>query len=133
MKAALYSSRQQGTKEFTKDSHQFGWKTVETVLAQEMERTENGLSRKVPGLKYAYVYRDNWTRLNVRPAKIMQVFHYSPVNMSMFGHTTISLGFSTILIGTYCVMLNNHTQAKYSQNKWLIPWKFFSNIRALLL
>lgn len=28
----------------------------------------------MPGLKYAHVYRDNWTRLNVRPAKIMQVW-----------------------------------------------------------
>ena len=118
MIAALYSSRQQGTKEFTKDNHQFGWKTVETVFAQEMERAENGLSRKVPGLKYAFVYRDSWTRLNVLPAKIMQVFHYFPVNMNMFGHTTISkkkerktvsLGFSLILGGTYCVMLHNHT------------------------
>ena len=78
MIAALYSSRQQGTKEFTKDNHQFGWKTVETVFAQEMERAANGLSRKVPGLKYAFVYQDNWTRLNVLPAKIMQVFHYFP-------------------------------------------------------
>ena len=25
------------------------------------------------GLKYAFVWRDNWTRLNVKPAKIMQV------------------------------------------------------------
>ena len=48
MIAALYSSRQQGTKEFTIDNQQFGWKTVETVFAQEMERAENGLSRKVP-------------------------------------------------------------------------------------
>ena len=122
MIAALYSSRQQGSKEFTKDNHPFGWKTVETVFAQEMEHAENGLSRKVPGLKYAFVYRDNWTRLNVLPAKIMQVFHYFPVNMNMFGHTTISkkkkkrktvsLGFSLILGGTYCVMLHNHTQAK---------------------
>ena len=38
-----------------------------------MERAERGQSRKVPGLKYAFVYQDNWTRLNVRPAKIMQV------------------------------------------------------------
>ena len=124
MIAALYSSRQQGTKEFTKDNHQFGWKTVETVFAQEMERAENGLSRKVPGLKYAFVYRDNWTRLNVLPAKIMQVFHYFPAkNEHVRPHhnfkkkkekkrKTVSLGFSLILGGTYCVMLHNHTQAK---------------------
>ena len=73
MIAALYSSRQQGTKDFTQENIKFGWKTVEKVFTQELERAENGLSRKVPGLKYAFVYRDNWTRLNVRPAKIMQV------------------------------------------------------------
>ena len=35
-----------------------------------------GRSHKVPRLKYAFVYRDNWTRLNVRPAKIMQVIKF---------------------------------------------------------
>ena len=55
------------------DNHHFGWKTFERVFAEEMERADNGINRKVSGLKYAFVYRDNWTRLNVRPAKIMQV------------------------------------------------------------
>ena len=71
--AALYSSRPQGAKDFTRNNHLFGWKTIEKLFAEDLERAENGLSRKVPGLKYAHVYRDNWTRLNVRPAKIMQV------------------------------------------------------------
>ena len=72
MIAALYSSRQQGAKDFTKDENKFGWQTVEKVFTQELERAQNRLSHKVPGLKYAFVYRVNWTRLNVRPAKIMQ-------------------------------------------------------------
>lgn len=76
MIAALYSSRPQGTKEFTQDSVQFGWKTIQKVFAEDLERAQNGLSRKMPGLKYAHMYRDNWTRLNVRPAKIMQVYQY---------------------------------------------------------
>lgn len=38
-----------------------------------MAWAEQDLSRNVPGLKFAFVYRDNWTCLNVRPAKIMQV------------------------------------------------------------
>ena len=38
-----------------------------------MARAEQDLSHNVPGLKFAFVYRDNWTRLNIRPAKIMQV------------------------------------------------------------
>lgn len=73
MIAALYSSRPQGAKHFTRNNHHFGWKTIEKVFAEDLERAENRLSQKVPGLKYAPVYRDNWTRLNVRPAKIMQV------------------------------------------------------------
>ena len=84
MIATLYSSRQQGMKEFTKDNHRLGWKAVETVFAQELERAENGLSQKVPGLKYAFVYRDNWTRLNVWPVKIMQVHCFSIINMNAF-------------------------------------------------
>ena len=32
-----------------------------------------GLGRHVPGLRYSYVQRDCWPRLNVMPAKIMQV------------------------------------------------------------
>ena len=73
MIAALYSSRPQGAKDFMRNNHQFGWQTIQKVFAEDLEKAENGLSRKVPGLKYAHVYRDNWTRLNVRPAKIMQV------------------------------------------------------------
>ena len=77
MIAALYSSREQGAKDVCKDEEKFGWCKVERVFTQELERAENGLSRRVPGLKYAFVYRDNWTRLNVRPAKIMQVGRFS--------------------------------------------------------
>lgn len=71
MIAALYSSRPQGAKDFTRNNHLFGWKTIEKLFAEDLERAENGLSRTVPGLKIRD--RDNWTRLNVRPAKIMQV------------------------------------------------------------
>ena len=73
MIAALYSSRTGGSKKLTRDGTLFGWETIEKIYSQEMERAERGQSRKVPGLRYAFVYRDNWTRLNVRPAKIMQV------------------------------------------------------------
>lgn len=73
MIAALYSSRPTGSKKLTLEGRQFGWETIEKIYDQEMKRAETGRSRKVPGLKYAFVYRDNWTRLNVKPAKIMQV------------------------------------------------------------
>ena len=73
MITALYISRPRGSKSFTLDGTVFGWETIQKVFTQEMEKAEIGMSRKVPGLKYAYVYRDNWTCLNVTPAKIMQV------------------------------------------------------------
>lgn len=41
-----------------------------------MSRARCGVSRRVPGLKYAHIVRDAWTRLNVWPAKIMQVHVY---------------------------------------------------------
>lgn len=77
MIAALYSSRPSGSNSLTLDAIQFGWETIEKVYNQEMEGAEMGRSHKVPGLKYAFVYRDNWTRLNMRPAKIMQVIIYA--------------------------------------------------------
>ena len=73
MIAALYSSRNKGSKKLTLDGVEFGWETIEKIYSQEMTQAEQGLSRNVPGLKFAFVCRDNWTRLNVRPAKIMQV------------------------------------------------------------
>ena len=64
MIAALYSSRPQGAKDFMRNNHQFGWQTIQKVFAENLERAENGWSRKVPGFKYAHVYRDNSTHLN---------------------------------------------------------------------
>ena len=92
MIAALYSSRPEGAKDFTRNDHQFGWKTIEKVFAEDLERAENGLSRKVPGLKYAHVYRDNWTRLNVRPAKIIQVWRVSSVKRDKTGKMISLIG-----------------------------------------
>lgn len=73
MIAALYSLQLSGTKSFTKGGVHFGWSTIETVYKSDMHRAQVGVSRRVPGLKYSHVVRDAWTRLNVLPAKIMQV------------------------------------------------------------
>lgn len=40
---------------------------------RECKRVDKGLARVVPKLREAYVIRDSWTKLNVAPAKIMQV------------------------------------------------------------
>ena len=50
----------------------FGWAAIEDMLAREVARIKNE-PPCVPGLKEGYVYRNTWTRLNVTPAKIMQV------------------------------------------------------------
>ena len=75
MIAALYSSRDNGgTKDFVNsEGIHFGWETIEEVYRMDMKRAKNGQTRKVPKLKYSYIVRDSWTRLNVLPAKIMQV------------------------------------------------------------
>ena len=76
MIAALYSSRDEGTKDFFKDGIHFGWETIEDVYKADIIRAKYGHSRRVPKLKYSYIVRDAWTRLNVKPAKIMQVCLY---------------------------------------------------------
>ena len=76
MIAALYSSREKGTKAFRRGDVHFGWDTVVRVYNGDIFRAKQGVSRCVPGLRYAHIVRDSWTRLNVLPAKIMQVKLY---------------------------------------------------------
>ena len=40
---------------------------------QSLLRVHNGQARMVPRLREAHCLRDSWTKLNVLPAKIMQV------------------------------------------------------------
>lgn len=80
MVSALHSSRENSSKEFiTKDSIQYGWETIEAVYRSDLSRARRGVSRRVPDLKYSYVERDAWTKLNVHPAKIMQVYSLTSV------------------------------------------------------
>jgi hypothetical protein len=73
MIAALHSSKEEGTKAFVNGGMVHGWDTIEAVYRSDLSRAKCGVSRHVPNLKYSYVIRDAWTRLNVLPAKIMQV------------------------------------------------------------
>ena len=72
MISQLHKSRVGGTKDFCKEDVKFGWKAIEDMFSREVKRMKNGNRVWVPGLKSNFVYRDSWTRLNVRPAKIMQ-------------------------------------------------------------
>lgn len=70
---ALHSSKEGGTKTFTLNQSQFGWNTITCMYNRECERVRQGMTRMVPKMKEVYVIRDSWTKLNVAPAKIMQV------------------------------------------------------------
>lgn len=83
MIAALYSSKENGgTKDFVSAAgFHFGWETISDVYRVDMMRAKKGQSRMVPKLKYSYIVRDAWTRLNVLPAKIMQVSQYKIIEI----------------------------------------------------
>ena len=71
---ALYSSRaNDGTKQFQLEGNTFGWQAVVDLYLRECERRNKGAARSVPRLREVHVLRDSWTKLNVHPAKIMQV------------------------------------------------------------
>lgn len=73
MIAALHHSRSNSTNRFTHETIPFGWEAIEKMLTREVTRIQKNQLPRVPGLKESYVHRDPWTRLNVKPAKIMQV------------------------------------------------------------
>ena len=75
MVAALYSSRDNGTKYFLLENSGLGWKSVTEMYKRELGRAEKNEIRRIPDMLSSYVYRDKWTRLNVKAAKIMQQPH----------------------------------------------------------
>ena len=74
---ALFSSKEGGTKHFNRDKGvEFGWKAITDLYKCELIRASNNQARMVPRLKEAHRLRDSWTKLNVLPAKIMQVNNF---------------------------------------------------------
>ena len=70
----LWASQDKCAKSFlSSDGVPFGWKAIRDMWAREKERRDNDLIRIVPGLLQSFIERDAWTKLNVKPAKIMQV------------------------------------------------------------
>ena len=51
----------------------FGWKTIVDMYRRECKRRDSGYARMIPKLHETHILRDSWTKLNVIPAKIMQV------------------------------------------------------------
>jgi len=72
---ALFSSKSGGTKLFQQGKNEsvFGWATIVEMYTREVDRARQQQTRMVPRLKEVHVIRDAWTKLNVSPAKIMQV------------------------------------------------------------
>ena len=46
---------------------------LQKMYDRECSRVAKGLARMVPKLRETHIIRDSWTKLNVAPAKIMQV------------------------------------------------------------
>ena len=71
----LFSSRIGGTKLFqrSRETSTFGWGTIIEMYKREVSRAKQQRTRMVPRLKEIHILRDSWTKLNVSPAKIMQV------------------------------------------------------------
>ena len=71
---ALFSSKSTGTKHFQRSGQcRFGWDTIDDLYQRELSRVKLNCARMVPKLKETHCLRDAWTKLNVLPAKIMQV------------------------------------------------------------
>ena len=70
---ALHSSRDNGTKSFQQHGVTFGWKDIYKMWVRESDKRKAGHARMVPKLRESHIIRDSWTKLNVAPAKIMQV------------------------------------------------------------
>ena len=72
---ALFSSKNGGTKQFQcgKEKSSFGWASIIDMYRRDVHGARQQQTRMVPRLKEVHVLRDAWTKLNVSPAKIMQV------------------------------------------------------------
>jgi len=97
---ALFASQEGGTRKFTDASGiHFGWKAVMDLYSRECQRREKGHARMVPKLREAYVIRDSWTKLNVAPAKIMQV-----VKLYYTGQLYAYMWMDIVIISVQCVV-----------------------------
>jgi len=82
---ALFASKDGGARRFqTATKVSFGWKAIVDMYKRECTRRDSGHARMIPKLREIHIIRDSWTKLNVTPAKIMQVrSHKSYVNFAM--------------------------------------------------
>lgn len=74
---ALFSSKTGGTKLFQRgyEKSAFGWDAIIEMYKREVNKARQQQTRMIPHLKEIHILRDSWTKLNVSPAKIMQVVY----------------------------------------------------------
>ena len=74
---ALFSSKAGSTKQFkcVKEA-EFGGKAITDLYTCELVQVSKRQAKMVPLLREEHYLRDSWTKLNVLPAKIMQVNMY---------------------------------------------------------
>ena len=70
--STLHSSRPTSAKYFIRNDIHFGWSDIVAMKVRDDQRFKDGQLRFVQGLLQIYIERDSWTRLNVKPAKILQ-------------------------------------------------------------
>ena len=73
---ALFALKDGDLEALSPSGIQFGWKAIVDMYKRECERRDSGVARMVPRLREIHIIRDSWTKLNVTPAKIMQVCSY---------------------------------------------------------
>jgi len=71
---ALFSSKKDGMKHFNRgECIEFGWKAIIDIFEHESGRVRDGHTRMIAKLCEAHIIQDSCIKLNVSPAKIMQV------------------------------------------------------------
>ena len=68
----------------------FGWQAIVDMYQRECKRRESGHARMIPRLREIHIIRDSWTKLNVTPAKNMQVCCKVIINLAVYIHTFVA-------------------------------------------
>ena len=68
----------------------FGWQAIVDMYQRKCKRRESGHARMIPRLREIHIIRDSWTKLNVMPAKIMQVCCKVIINLAVYIHDFVA-------------------------------------------
>ena len=114
---SVISADRGGTRCFTSKGCEFGWVAIESMYQREISRIREGKCSRVPKLKESHIIRDSWTRLNVLPSKIMQVWVHTIIDnfctfVYMYMYIRIKINFLLAHIMVMWPVLYNITHVK---------------------